>query len=92
MPPLRGFIKKTLNCDKSQGGGGGLSTKHKKKSTFHKFHMFEAGVNILQKQRKPFPKARNICQNEGTLSKNTKKWKLFPHILFGNDVKYSPLV
>ena len=34
---------------------------------------------------------KNICQNEETLPQNTKKGKLFPNILFGNNVKYSPL-
>ena len=36
-------------------------------------------------------KVKNFHQNEETLPKNTKKWKLFPNILFGNNVKYSPL-
>ena len=34
---------------------------------------------------------KNICQHEETLPQNTKKGKLFPNILFGNNVKYSPL-
>ena len=45
------------------------------------------------------PAALGICETiykakkeEETLPKNTKKWKLFPNILFGNNVKYSPLL
>ena len=32
----------------------------------------------------------NICQNEETFPQNTKKGKLFPNILFGNNVNIHP--
>ena len=32
-------------------------------------------------------KIKNFPQNEETLPQKTKKWKLFPNILFGNNVK-----
>ena len=65
-----------------------LETNYPPKGT-HKSDNRKNNLCFSLKFLKPFKK--NICLNEKTILKNTKWWKLFLNISFGNNVKYSPM-